>query len=272
MIKLRPYQQRGVDDLRGAYARGAKAPLYVLPTGGGKTITFSHITDSAIQRGNRVILLAHRQELLRQISGALDLFDTPHGMVMPGRTATEQECLVASVQTLVRRLDRFKWKPDLIVIDEAHHAVAGSWLKIIDKWPGVPLLGVTATPQRLDGKGLGVTAGGVFDALVEGPTMQELVAGGFLTPNRIFAPPNSFRRSGIKKRAGDFAKKDAAEAVDKPTITGDAIEHYKKYGEGATAIAFCVTVEHAEHTAAAFRNAGVAAEVLEGSLDDHERG
>lgn len=270
-VSLRDYQETAVRALRNAYAGGARAPLFVLPTGGGKTITFAYIAASAVDRGRRVLVLAHRQELLRQISSALRLFDVDHGLVMPGCRSIEHDALVASVQTLVRRLHKFRWDPDLIIIDEAHHAVAGSWRKIIERWPDVPLLGVTATPQRLDGKGLGVLAGGAFDALVEGPTVQDLVRDGHLTPNRIFAPPNTFDRKSLKKRGGDFRKGDIEKEMDKPTITGDAIAHYQKHGEGRPAIAFCATVVHAKHTRDAFISAGIPAESLDGSLDDDER-
>lgn len=271
MPALRPYQEVAVSELRGCYGNGRRSPLFVLPTGGGKTFTFAFIANSTVERGGRVLLLAHRQELVRQISDALDEFGLEHDLIVRGSKFLDADAAVASVQTLVRRLEKITWEPTLIVVDEAHHAVAGSWRKIIDRWPRARLLGVTATPQRLDGNGLGVNAGGVFDSMVIGPTIPELTELGFLTPVRVFAPPVQANLDGLKKIAGDYSKKAVADRMDKPTITGDAVGHYKEILKGARAVAFCATVDHAKHVAAAFQSAGVPAESLDGKLDDGER-
>lgn len=257
-LSLRPYQAQAIEDLRCAYRSGARAPLLVLPTGGGKTHVFSAVTHGASSKGLRVLILVHRRELIRQASRKLDQLRVPHGVIAAGFPASDALVQVASVQTLARR--SIDWQPSLIVIDEAHHAVAGSWAQIIARWPDALRLGVTATPMRKDGRGLGAA----FDRLVLGPSVEQLVSGGFLTAARIFAPPIKADLSQLRARAGDYTPEDAAAAMDRPTITGDAIEHYRRHANGLPAIAFCCTVAHAEAVAADFRAAGFRAQTILG--------
>jgi superfamily II DNA or RNA helicase len=151
---LRDYQQNGINDIRRRYAGGARRVLYQAPTGSGKTVLFAHVVAGAVERGKRVVILGHRQEIVDQISEALDALGVPHGIIAAGHPETPLlPVQVASVATLVRRLAQFQGA-DLLVIDECHHAVAGSWRKIIAALPNARILGVTATPERLDGQGL----------------------------------------------------------------------------------------------------------------------
>jgi superfamily II DNA or RNA helicase len=169
MIELRPYQQRGLHEIRAAYAAGAKRVLYQAPTGSGKTVLFSVLVDGAMRKCKRCIITAHRIEIVEQVSAALAGMAVPHGIIAPGYPDTPEPVQVASIATLVRRIDRHDHY-DLIVIDESHHAVAGSWRRVIDAMPRAKVLGVTATPERLDGRGLA----DVFDEMVIGPTVAEL--------------------------------------------------------------------------------------------------
>ena len=268
---LRDYQQAAVDDVRAAFADRARAPLLVLPTGGGKTVCFSYVTASATARGNRTLILVHRQELLRQTSDSLSAMGVRHGLIAPGASqAMGEAAQVASVQTIVRRFDRLDaagWAPDLIVVDEAHHATAGSWRAVLDHWPRARVLGVTATPCRMDGKGLA----DVFDRIVIGPQIDELIDRGFLAPIAYYAPPVVADLSGLPSRMGDFAQAEAADRMDRPTVTGDAVEHYGKLCPGVPAIAFCVSVAHAEHVAEQFRASGWRAASLDGGMADADR-
>jgi superfamily II DNA or RNA helicase len=266
IVQLRPYQQQAVNDLRMAYRSGAQAPLLVAPTGMGKTVVFAAITQAAAARGRQVLILVHRRELIHQASAKLAAIGVDHGVIAAGITPANASVQVASVQTLIRRLDRAA-APDLIIIDEAHHAVAGSWRKVIDHWPNSLLLGVTATPVRQDGRGLG----SMFDRLVLGPSTAELIATGYLSPARIYAPPPVADLTGIHRRAGDYAIDEAAERMDRPTVTGDAISHYQRIGAGQPAIVFCCNVKHAEHVCAAFNHAGVQAATLLGCTDPVRR-
>lgn len=274
MLKLREYQDNTVNNIRRSYQSGNKAPLAVLPTGGGKTIIFSYIAASAVAKGKKAWILVHRVELLRQTSEKLSWAGVRHGLVNPLYTPDlSAKCQVASVQTLVKRVDRYRQhiKPDLIIIDEAHHATASTYRQIIEAFPEAKVLGVTATPVRSDGKGLGALSGGLFDDMVIGPQISELIAMGFLVKPIVYAPTERLDLSGIKIKMGDYDKKEVEVRVDKPTITGNAVAHYTKLCAGAPAVAFCVSISHAEHVAEEFRAAGYRAYAVDGSMDDGER-
>jgi superfamily II DNA or RNA helicase len=266
-MQLRPYQHRAIEDLRNAYRSGARAPLLVAPTGAGKTVILAAITASATARGRKVLILVHRRELIHQASSKLAAAGVKHGIIAAGIQPSQQTVQVASVQTLVRRLATIKWEPCLIIIDEAHHAVAGSWSKILDHWPGALRLGVTATPCRLDGRGLGDT----FDALVKGPSVQMLTSAGYLSPVRIFAPPVIADLAGLRIRAGDYANNLAAAAMNQTIVTGDAISHYQRHAGAQQAIAFCCSVDHAASVRDAFWNAGIGSALLLGDTADRDK-
>ena len=266
-MQLRPYQQQAIADLRAAFRDGARAPLLVGPTGMGKTVIIAAVLQGIASRGRSAIVLVHRRELIAQTSAKLTLADVPHGIIAAGVPATDAPIQIASVQTLARRLDRITAQPDFIVIDEAHHATAGTWGKAISHWPHALRLGVTATPVRQDGRGLAL----VFDRLVLGPSTAELISAGFLCPARLYAPPPVADLSGLHRRAGDYAIDEAAQRMDRPTVTGDAISHYQRLAAGQRAIAFCCNVKHAEHVCAAFNHAGDEAATLLGATDPLRR-
>ena len=266
MITLRPYQFKAVEDIRGAFREGAKSPLFVLATGGGKTCIFSHITHSAMERGRRVTILVHRIELIDQIVKALRAADVEPDVIAAGYLRHSSPVAVASVQTLARRIDRVS-APDLIVIDEAHHVAKGNtWAQILEAWPQAKRLGVTATPVRQDGRGLGEH----FDQLIVGPQVSELIAMGYLTKPRVFAPP-TVDTSGLHQRMGEYVQAEAEALVDRPSVTGDALEHYRRLADGKPAIVFCTSVEHAEHVAQSFRDGGYQAVSLNGGTDREVR-
>jgi len=265
IVQLRPYQQQAISDLRMAYRNGSAAPLLVAPTGMGKTVVFAAITQAAAARGRQVLILVHRRELIHQASAKLAAIGVDHGVIAAGITPANASVQVASVQTLIRRLDRAA-APDLIIIDEAHHAVSRSWRTVIDHWPNSLLLGVTATPIRQDGRGLG----SMFDQLVLGPSTAELIVTGYLTPARIYAPPPVADLTGIHRRAGDYAIDEAADRMDRPTVTGDAITHYQRIGAGQSAIAFCCNVKHATSVCDAFNAAGIGSSTLLGNTTDRD--
>ena len=266
MFSLRPYQSQAVDQVREAFRAGRRRPLLVAPTGSGKTVIFSYVTANAAAKGNRTLVLVHRAELLNQTHAALSQLEVPHGLIAAGKTADHSHLTqVASVQTLIRRLDHVR-PPDLIVIDEAHHATAGAWATVLARWPNARVLGVTATPQRLDGKGLGE----VFDDLIRGPEVTKLIEGGYLC-KPVYYAPKTVSMEGVHKVAGDFNRAEVAERMDKPTITGDAVTHYRKYAEGQPCIVFCTGIKHAENVAAAFNASGYRFKVIDGTLAKEER-
>jgi superfamily II DNA or RNA helicase len=274
-ITLRDYQQKGIDDLRGAFASGHRGIVYILPTGGGKTVVFCAISELAAAKGKRIAILVHRQELVDQTSESLSKIGVPHGKIVAGagrKTKTldlAEPLQVCSVQTLVRRLewidpDHF----DLLVVDEAHHAVAGSWAQVIDHFSTAKVLGVTATPERLDGKGLK----DFFSYMVLGPDCRDLTERGYLCQARAFVPPKVINaRSMLRVRAGDYRLEEAEEAMSDRILVGDAVAHYGKHLYPGTAIAFCCTIRHAEIVRDAFLEAGYRAEVLDGKTNKDKR-
>ena len=266
MIHLRDYQGECIGGIRDAYRAGRRSPLLVSPTGSGKTVMFAYIANGTSKKGNRVLILVHRQELVDQTCRTLRAFQVDHGVIAAGRSADRSHAVqVGSVQTVVRRLDFCR--PDLIIIDEAHHGTAGSWRKVIDANPQARILGVTATPERLDGKGLK----DVFDLLIRGPEVSWLIDNGHLSRPKYYAPPQAADFGGLHIRGGDFAKDELAKVMDSKAITGDAVEHYARICSGTPAVAFCVSVAHAQHVAEQFLTAGFRADVLDGTLDRDTR-
>ena len=260
-MELRPYQNQLANDIRGAFGSGANRPLAVSPTGSGKTVLFSYITSQVLKRGSRVIIVAHRREILDQISATLKCVGVPHGFIQAGKSMSNQPVMVASVQTLAIRLDKIP-VPDLVIIDEAHHSVCNSYVKMFAAWPTAKFIGVTATPERLDGKGLGA----MFDRMVMGPSVQWLIDNGFLAQPIYYAPEKSVDLSKVHKIVGDFDRHEAAEIMDTPRITGDAVAHYCKIIGRQRAVAFCITVAHAQHVAEQFCSAGIPAASIDGTL------
>lgn len=272
---LRPYQEAGVEALRAAYRAGRRALLYQISVGGGKTFIFCFIALNAARRGKRVCILVHRQELLLQSSRSLERLGVEHGIISPGHSQTNDLVQVASVQTLVRRIEKARTQQersrltgfDLLVIDECHHSIAGSWKKVLGAMAQAKILGVTATPERMDGKGLGA----VFDEMVQGPPIRELIDEGFLVPSVVYAPPVVADLKGVRLSGGDYQAGDLAVAMDKPTITGDAVAHYRRICPGVPAIAFCANIAHAEHVAAQFAATGIRAASIDGTMPDGQR-
>lgn len=268
-MQLRQYQLDTIQKVANEFAAGRRRVLLVSPTGSGKTVMFAHIIQRSVAKGNTVYVLVHRMELVQQVSDKLTAFGVDHGFIARGRTPDLTQLVqICMVQTLVKRdvVLQSGPKPDFIVCDEAHHAAAGSWKKIIDAFPNARILGVSATPERLDGKGLA----DCFETLVRGAEVMDLIGQGFLAKPKYWAP-TGFDDSSIKKSSGDYAKKDLEHWAAKSTVTGDAVAHYSKISPGAPAVVFCVTVDHANRTAKAFCDAGYRFETIDGTLGTDER-
>jgi superfamily II DNA or RNA helicase len=266
-MQLRPYQINAVDDIRQAFKDAFKAVMLVLCTGAGKTVIFSYISKNASEKNKTVWILVHRVELLRQTSAALTRFGVKHGLVNPQFSPDPfQKVQVASVQTMIKRMDKFP-KPDMIVIDECHHSISKTYRTIIDANPQAIILGVTATPCRSDGTGLDH----IFDKIIVGPQISELIDLGYLVKPKVYAPAQKIDFSAVNIVRGDYDAKQVTELLDKPSITGDAVEHYIRYASGRPAVAFCTSIAHAEHVAEAFRNRGYRFYSVDGTMDDETR-
>ncbi len=265
-LTLRPYQRTGIDAIRAEFARGKRRVLYTLPTGGGKTVMFCWLAKQVSRRGKRVVILVHREELLDQVSAALSLTATPHGLIKAGRPARNAEPVqVASVFSLARRLSTLA-PPDMIVCDEAHHMAAGSWARIVAHYPQAWSLGVTATPCRLDGRGLG----NHYDTLVAGPSVESLISDGWLVPPVVYAP-QTVSLDGVRTTGGDYNRGDLVDLLDRPHLYGDVIKHWRSLASDLPTVAFCVSVSHARATAATFRRVGIEAESIDGEMDGAQR-
>lgn len=262
---LRPYQESVIDDTREALRRHHSV-LMQGPTGMGKTAITVFMMGRAAAQGKRAYFLVHQNELLSQTSKALWRQQLEHGMIASGKARSTLPAQVASVQTLVRRMDQYK-EPDLLIIDEAHRAAAKTYQTIIERWPNARVIGLTATPQRTDGKPLDV----MFDTLVLGPTIRELMDAGYLCDYEIYAPPIGIDVSTVKRKMGDFDSKELEAVVDKKSITGSAVGHYKTHASGKRCVVMCVSIKHAEHVAEQYQAAGVSSGVIEGTMTGHQR-
>lgn len=261
MITLRPYQQKAIDNCRAAYGRGERAALLVMPTGAGKTMTASTVVHGAAARKNATWWLTHRRELSDQASRTFHQIGIPHGIVKAGHVSDENALVqVASIQTIARRADRLP-EPKLIIFDEAHHIGAKSWDALFHAFPNAKILGLTATPWRLDGQGLGKW----FGEMIEGPTTADLISEGSLCPFRLFAPATP-DLSSVRTAAGDYQRGSLAKAMDKPAIVGDAIAHYRQLCPGKRAVVFAAGVDNSKNIVAQFRAAGIPAEHVDGSM------
>ena len=264
-VALRPRQLKALDDLRDAYANGARAPILVAPTGFGKTATAAEVVRLAIAKGRTVWFLAHLREILDDTSARLTAAGISHGHIRAGRSVDySQKVQVVAVQTAVRRPSLPR--PHLIIVDECHLAIATSYQKVIAAAGHPLLLGLTGTPQRLDGRGLRE----VFDILVHTCSTAELINEELLAPVRVFAPPGA-DLSGIGRRGGDFDQGQAGAVMSRPAVVGDALSHWKKLCAGRRGVAFATTVAHAEAISQQWRQAGYRAMTVHGNSDDAER-
>lgn len=285
---LRPKQQQLVDDIRAAWAAGARNVLGVSPTGSGKTVMFSRIIED---EPGICCAIAHRAELVGQMSLALARNGVRHAVLAQpavvqdiqaihmrelGRRFVDphSRVIVAGVQTLVNRKPEWAPRCALWVVDEAHHLIKDNvWGRAVDMFPNARGLGFTATPMRADGKGLGRHADGVMDAMCVGPGMRELIDDGHLSDYRVWAPPSDLDMSGVNITAsGDFSPAETAKRVHRSHIMGDIVQHYLRLARGKRGLTFTVDIAAAEETAEAFRAAGVPAEVLSGDTPTAWRG
>ncbi len=213
-----------------------------------------------------MLILAHRQEIIAQIEVALKLAGVEYGLIAPVQPETEAPAQIASIATIARRLKRWRQSFDFIVVDEAHHAVAGSWAAVLASQPRARILGVTATPERLDGRGLGE----IFDAMVAGPSTAELIAGDFLCPPAVYEPIAAPDLSGARILAGAFAIEDLR-ATMSGVVIGAAVTEYKRLCPRVPAVAFCVDVAHRKAVAESFRASGIKAMHVDGETPAAER-
>ena len=275
-MELRDYQCRIIDETRAQMQAGQKRILITSPTGSGKTVLTAFMMKQAMQKGLGSMLVVHRKELMEQTIATLRGVGLNPQIIQSGSSSgrrREKECgkksanvTVASVQTLVRRLQKYS-KPSLTIWDECHHLAAGSWSKCYEYYKESYHVGLSATPARLDGRGLG----DYFDSIVHGPSVSDLIDMGYLAKYRLFAPPTEVDMRGVKRSMGDFSRMETGRRMDKPHITGRAVDHYKKHCPDKSAVVFCVNIAHSQHVAESFNQAGIPAVHIDGGTNERER-
>jgi DNA repair protein RadD len=242
-----------------------------MPTGAGKTVVAAAIISKAVDEQQGVLVLAHTREIIRQTSEKLFARGIEHGVILSGHmTRPDEPVQVASVQTLWSRAVRssqMELPPaDLLIIDEAHHCPAQTYRRIIGAYPDAVLIGLTATPCRGDGRGLG----GIFDIIIESPQVAELIGQKYLVRTRVYAPVDPDLK-GVETRVGDYVETQLAERMDQPQLVGDIVTHWRRYGERRKTVCFAVNVAHSLHIRDEFIKSGVKAEHVDGSTPKPDR-
>jgi DNA repair protein RadD len=266
MISLRDYQESAVARLRTSVMQH-KRSILVATTGAGKTRMALRIIQGAVLNGKVIWFVVHRRELCNQTSREFWKAKVEHGMIMSGRARSTMQAQVGTILTAANRVGSMKRKPDIIIIDEAHRSVSSSYIKLLDACPDAIVIGLTATPQRTDGRGLGQ----IYRDLVEVEPMRWLMDNGYLCDYKLIAPPSSLDMSGVKTKMGDYDTAETEKAIDRPSITGDAIKVYRQYVDGKRCMVFCVTIKHSQHVCDQYNAAGIPAEHIDGTHSDAER-
>lgn len=253
IMKLHPDQEPFVAGIREAM-RKHKAVLGQAATGYGKTFISGWMIRQTVERGNDVIFCVHRHQLLTQTSRQLKELGIEHQFIAPGVPYDPNiKVSVAMLQTLVRRKNKLK-PPKLLINDEAHISASRTGSEIIDwvKSNGGWIIGITATPRRTDGKGLGKH----YDIMIKGPSTKWLIENNRLSPYDIYGPDLLPDLKSVPSRAGDWQAEALEVVLNKTTITGSAIEMYRALADGEPCIVFCITVKHAYDVARDFCDAG----------------
>lgn len=263
MPDLRDYQIRLIENLR---REARNRPIAVLPCGAGKTVCASEIIRRATARGLKTLFVAHRIELVMQAFRRI--VDHSEREIIPGIIAPDQEpqpslpVQVASIQTLHRR--KLYPPADLVIIDECSHVRASSWSEVLDNYKNSMLIGLTATPFRLDGKGLG----SIFGSIVVGATYEQLCSRGYLHKPEVYAPsiPDL---SGLRTRMGEYSAAELEPRVK--MLVGDIVTHWLRLCPGKRTVAFAVSIEHSHAIVEQFLAAGVRSEHIDGTTPKLDR-
>lgn len=279
MDQPRDYQHKQIGETRVALRRvrerlkkagETRGPRVLIqcPTGGGKTVIASFIMSSLVaNNATPAAFLCHRDFLVDQTSKTYAKNDVDHSFMAAGKWFNPYTPVhIGMVQTVKARLARYG-KPKYVIWDEAHHIGASSWAAIMEEWGDATHIGLTATPIRLDGKGLDAW----FDEIVLGPSVRWLMDHGYLSDYRAWAP-SSPDLTALHTRMGDYVASEVDEVMDKAVVIGDMVRDYRQYAPGRRAIYFCASIKHSQHVAASFNAAGIPALHLDGKHQTWERG
>jgi superfamily II DNA or RNA helicase len=276
-MNLRDYQLDIISQLNHQWQHHDRV-MVQLPTGGGKSLIFGAVAKQAIDQGQRILLLAHREELIIQAAGHLahwcegssglaGMTGAMIGIVKCGYPLHQDRPIqVASVASLAGRRSRLG-QFDLVVIDEAHHATAKTYRAALGSCQDAKLLGLTATPIRLDGSGFD----DIFDSLVTGISTAELIDQGHLSRFKYFADAKPMITKGVKSTGGDFSSSSLVKANDLIELSGNLINSYRRHSEGLRCVVFAINCQHSRDIAAAYNQAGIPAAHLDGESPADER-
>ena len=254
-MNLREYQIQAIEDLRSKYACGYCSPVLVANCGWGKSVAAAEMAKLSARKGKRVLVLAHRIELVEQLQKTFFDWGVP-----------DDKCDIMMVQSATRRLNRMP-EYDFIITDEFHHGPANTYKRIYERYPQAKRLGLTATPRRTSGQGLSDVA----DCIVQSVSVDWLIENNYLSPYEYYAPKQLVDADRLRTLRGDYDQSDAVEQLDKPKIYGDVISQYKKYAEGKQAIVFASSVEHSKRVCEAFNSKGYSSIHIDGKMPQSER-
>lgn len=265
-ISLRDYQMQILLQVAALMRAGHRRILIQLPCGGGKTVMAAAMTHSADSLGALSQFIVHRRELIEQTSTSFAGRGIGHSFVAAGfEMDLSVSVLLAGIQTLAKRLGVIL-PPNLVILDECHHCTSASWSAVLDAYPNAYIVGLTATPERLDGRGLGEH----FDVMVTGPSVSWLIEQGYLAPYSYYAPSRP-DLSKVPTLGGDFNQGAIGEVMDKPKLIGDTVEHYLRLARGERGIVFAVNREHSRRLADAFCGEGVRAVHVDSTMDKERK-
>lgn len=282
MIELRDYQQDALRTLRDRIAMGKRRICLVAPTGAGKTTIAGAMIYGVMAKGRRAIFLAHRKELINQCSDRLTQFGVPHGIIKAGdkRKDPFKPVQVASVQTLT---NREHWDADLVIVDECHRSTSKTYVDIINRYDNPVVVGLTATPYRMDGRGLGE----IYDDIVEVCATQDLVDLGYLIKPSVFGSVQPVDLSSVSTQMGDYNKKELAGAMEGHVLRGEILSNWtrvmsaymQKRGVAVTkpadldarTLVFASSVEQSIKIAEQFKSVGVSAAHIDGKTPGADR-
>lgn len=263
---LRPYQISGINSAREAM-RDHKRIIIYSPTGSGKTEIAMHIIQSARAKGTRVAFICPRINLVNQASKRFSLAGIDHGIIQADNTHdVHKDVLICSIHTIARR-----GYPEvgLMVIDEAHGCASQAYQDLLQAYNNVPTVGLTATPFT---RGLGRKHewGTLFEKIVIATTIPQAIRDGYLVDCEIYAPSTP-DLSGVKIVRGDYHEAQLGAAVDKPSLVGDIVTHWKRLSKGLPTVVFATNIAHSKHIAEEFIANGIAAEHMDCNTSDEER-
>lgn len=267
MISLRPYQEEIIMNMRLALAR-VRHVLIILSTGGGKTIIATFMALGASLKGKRIMFTCHRDFLIEQTSAAFKSVGIDHTFIAPGLDYNPFcPVIIASMDTLKRRCYKVE-HPDVLIVDEAIHSAAAGWARVIEYFQskGSMTIGLCPCSERANGQGLGKW----YKEIVLGPSMTWLIENGFLSKYKIFAPSKPDLK-GVGTKYGEYINSEVADRMNKPVVTGRAINEYSKLAAGKRGVIFCCSIQHSKDVCQSFNDSGHIAVHIGSDTDKGDR-